>query len=82
MKHVLFIDGLWYTIHCWKEKKEKTGSTILYTLSVQFSCSVVLLPDLHIGSSRGRSGGLVFPSLPEFSTVYGDPHSQRLWHSQ
>ena len=30
--------------------------------------------------SRGRSGGLVFPSLSEFSTVYCDPHSQRLWH--
>ena len=31
---------------------------------------------------RGRSGGLVFPSLSEFSTVYCDPHSQRIWHSQ
>ena len=40
------------------------------------------LPDLHTGFSRGRSGGLVFPSLSEFSTVYCDPHSQRLWHSQ
>ena len=39
-----------------------------------------LLPDLHIGFSRGRSGGLVFPSLSELSTVYCDPHSQRLWH--
>ena len=28
--------------------------------------------------SRGRSGGLVFPSLSEFSTVYCDQHSQRL----
>ena len=37
---------------------------------------------LHIGFSRGRSGGLVFPSLSEFSTVYCDAHSQRLWHSQ
>ena len=27
--------------------------------------------------SRGRSGGLVFPSLSEFSIVYCDPHSQR-----
>ena len=27
-------------------------------------------------------GGLVFPSLEEFSTAYCDPHSQRLWHSQ
>ena len=38
----------------------------------------------NIGSadkvSRGRSGGLVFPSLSEFSTLYCDPHSQRLWH--
>ena len=32
-----------------------------------------MLPDLHIGFSRDRSGGLVFPSLSEFSTVYCDP---------
>ena len=31
-----------------------------------------MLPDLHIGFSRGRSGGLVFPSLSEFYTVYCD----------
>ena len=37
---------------------------------------------LHTGFSRGRSGGLVFPSLSEFSTVYCDPPSQRLSHSQ
>ena len=35
-----------------------------------------MLPDLNIGFSRGRSGGLVFPSLSEFSTVYCGPHSQ------
>ena len=29
-----------------------------------------MLPDLHTDFSRGRSGGLVFPSLSEFSTVY------------
>ena len=34
------------------------------------------VPDLHTGFSRGRSGGLVFPSLSELSTVYCDPHSQ------
>ena len=27
-----------------------------------------MLPDLHIGFSRGGSSGLVFPSLEEFST--------------
>ena len=31
----------------------------------------MLFPDLHIGFSRGRLGGLVFPSLSEFSTVKG-----------
>jgi len=36
----------------------------------------LLLLDLHTGFSRGRSGGLVFPSLEEFSTVYCGPHSQ------
>ena len=38
----------------------------------------MLLPDLHIGFSRGRSGDLLFPSLSEFSTVYCDPHSQSI----
>ena len=37
-----------------------------------------MLPDLHTEFSRGRSGGLVFPSLEEFSTVYCDPHSKLL----
>ena len=37
---------------------------------------------MHTNFSRGRSGGLVFASLSELSTVYCDPHSQRLWHSQ
>ena len=37
---------------------------------------------MHTSFSRGRSGGLVFPSLSEFSTVYCGPHSQRLRHSQ
>ena len=35
-----------------------------------------MLPDLHTDFSRGRSGGLEFPSLSEFFTVYCDPHSQ------
>ena len=35
----------------------------------------MLLPGLHTDSSRGRSGGLVFPYLSEFSTVYCDPYT-------
>ena len=41
-----------------------------------------MLPDLHTDFSRDRSGLLVFPSLWEFSTVFCDPHSQRLSSSQ
>ena len=48
------------------------GTSLLF--HVQF---LLLLPDLHIGFSRDRSGGLVFPSLEEFSTVYCDPHSDQ-----
>ena len=33
-----------------------------------------MLPDLYTDFSKGRSGGLVFPSLSEFSTGYCDPH--------
>ena len=33
-----------------------------------------MLPDLHTGFSRGRLGGLVFPSLSEFSIIYCDAH--------
>ena len=45
------------------------GTSLLFY--VQF---YMLLPDLHTDFSRGRSGGLVFPSLSEFSTVYCDPY--------
>ena len=34
-----------------------------------FPCPVLFLLDLHTDFSGGRSGGLVFPSLEEFSTV-------------
>ena len=33
-----------------------------------------MLPDLHKDFSGGRSGGLVPPSLEEFSTVCCNPH--------
>ena len=40
------------------------GTSLLF--HVQFK---LLLPGLHTDFSRGRSGGLVFPFLSEFSTV-------------
>ena len=46
------------------------------------SCPVLLLLDPHTDFSGGRSGGLVRPSLEEFSTDCCDPHSLRLWHMQ
>ena len=33
-----------------------------------------MLLDLYIDFSGGRSGGLVFPALEEFPTVFCDPH--------
>ena len=46
-------------------------------------CPVLtVLPDLHTDFSRGRSGGLILASLKKFFTVCGNPHNQRLWHSQ
>ena len=45
------------------------GTSLLF--HVQFW---LLLLDLHTDFSGGRSGGLVFPSLEEFSTVCCDPH--------
>ena len=44
------------------------GTSLLFYVQLE-----LLLPDLHTGFSTGRSGGLVFPSLSEFSTVYCDP---------
>ena len=50
---------------------------------VVIPCSVLtVLLDLHTGFSGGRSGGLIFPSLEEFSTVCCDPYNQKLEHSQ
>ena len=47
------------------------GTSLLF--HVQFK---LLLLDLHTSFSGGRSCGLVFLSLSEFSTVCCDPHSQ------
>ena len=41
------------------------GTSLLF--HVQFS---LLLLDLHTDFSRGKSGGLVFPSLEEFVVIY------------
>ena len=49
---------------------------LLFLFGISLLFHVQSLPDLHIGFSRGRLGGLVLPSLSEFSTVYCDPHSQ------
>ena len=49
------------------------GTSLLFHVRFQ-----LLLLDLHTDFSGGRSGGLVFPSLDEFSTVCCDTHSQRL----
>ena len=69
-------------------KLNKQGDNIQPSLLSQFGTSLLfhvqfllLLLDLYTDFSGGRWGGLVFPSLSEFSTVYCEPHSQRLLHS-
>ena len=71
-------------------KLNKQGDNIQpwHTFFLIWNQSVVPCPLLTVASwpayrlLRSRSGGLVFPSLEEFSTVCCDPHSQRLWWSQ
>ena len=46
-------------------------------------CPVLIVTSWHAYRfPGGRSGGMVFPSLQEFSTVGCDPQNQRLWHTQ
>ena len=70
-----------FELWCWRTLLRVLWTARRSNQSILKEISPVL-PDLHIGFSRGRSGGLVFPSLSEFSTVCCDPHSQRLWHGQ
>ena len=77
----------WCTLHISQISRVTIHSLdihlILFGTSLLFHVQFwLLLPDLNTDFSRGRSSGLVFPSLEEFSTVYCDPHSQRLWHFQ
>ena len=53
------------------------GGDMLSKSLIQFSVDGWGCVAIYLGPKYGdRSGGLVFPSLSEFSTVYGDPHSQ------
>ena len=65
-----------------KERHLLLGRKVMTNLdSILKSTDITLptkLPDLHIGFSRDRSGGLVFPSLSEFSTVYCDTQTKAL----
>ena len=63
------------------------GGVTIYSLDVllsQFGTSLLFyvqfklfLFEVHTDFSRGRSGGLIFPSFEEFSTVFCDPWSSR-----
>ena len=72
----------------YKLNKQDDDKLPWHTTFTIWNQSVVSSPVLTVASwpahrfLRWRSGGLLFPSLEEFSTVYCDPHSQSLWHSQ
>ena len=50
-------------------------------VSLSYSSAIFRSPCIQISREAGQVVWY-FPSLSEFSTVYCDPHSQRLWHSQ
>ena len=54
----------------------------IWNQSVVLCPVIILLLDLHADFSRGRSDGLIVPSLSEFSTINCDPQYPRIWHSQ
>ena len=89
--------SLWLSFYAWgiphhfsPSKRQSLPSTIdakkasqpffFFFCRSRFSQSDVAEPEFD--PKHCKTGGLVFPSLSEFSTVYYDPHSQRLWHSQ
>ena len=59
-----------------KTKKGNNKDSSNYITVALISGPVLFLPYLLTDFSRGRSGGLVFPSLSELSIVYCNPHSQ------
>ena len=83
-------DGVSFSVHHFRGSKGSYMlclvmlllSTWLKWCLLDYPTIKLLLPDLHIDFPRGRSGDLVSPFLSEFSTVCGDPQSQRLWDSQ
>ena len=67
--------GFWLSLNI--NHRGFSGVSVVKNLTANAG-DVGLIP----GLGRYRSDGLLFLSLSEFSTVYCDPHSQRLWHSQ
>ena len=69
-----------------KQGEQYTALTYSFSYLEPVCCSMSssncwFLTCIQVSQEAG-SGDLVCPSLSEFSTVYCDPHSQRLWHSQ
>ena len=68
-----------------QESPRKTSISALLTMPKPLTVWITIIveyserfentkpPDLHTDFSRGRLGGLAFPSLSEFSTVYCNP---------
>ena len=67
----------WCTYSAYKLNNGWQYTALMYSFSYFQSVvpyPILLLPDLHTGFSRGRSGGLVFPSL-----CWGKKQVEKLW---
>ena len=75
----------WCTLHIGKQGDNIQPwhtPCLIWNQSI-FPCPVLTVSSWPAsGFSGGRESGVVFPFLAEFHTVYCDPQSQRLWHSQ
>ena len=67
-----------YSAYKWNNQSDNIQPFQIWNQVIVPCLILIVASYLHTGFSRGRSGGLVFPSLWEFSTIYCDPHSQRL----
>ena len=64
----------------WQKVEEELKSLLMRVKEESENAGLKL--NIQKQKIMASSGGLLFPSVSEFSTVYCDPHSQRLWHSQ
>ena len=72
-----------YKLNKWGDSIQPWHTTFpIWNQSIVPCPVLTVVSSPHTGFSGGKSGGLVFPSLEEFSTVCCHPHSRKFWLSE